>query len=281
MYTTIVDAATLKRFLKDPQWVVVDCRFDLANPKAGREAYVDGHIPGARYANLNTDLSAPVTSRTGRHPLPDPNILAAKLGQWGIDRQTQVIAYDGSNGATAARLWWLLRWLGHGSVAVLDGGLKAWTAAGYPLEQSIPAMQPRHFVPKLHPEMALEVMAIEQGLANNTITLLDARGPARYAGETDPYDPVAGHIPGAVNLPFEGNLNPDGQFLPAGQLRSRFTGVVTAPNVTVHMCGSGVTACHNMLAMEIAGLRGSRLYPGSWSEWIRDPARIVKKGDKT
>lgn len=279
MHNTIIDVATLKRSLKDPQWVTVDCRFDLMNPKAGRLAYVDAHIPGARYADLNKDLSSPVTSRSGRHPLPNPNILAAKLGQWGIDRQSQVIAYDSGNNAMAVRLWWLLRWLGHDSVAVLDGGWQAWLEAGYPTDQAFPTMQPRQFIPKLRESLTVEVDGVSKGLTDASITLLDARGPARYAGETEPIDPVAGHVPGAINLPFEGNLNAHGRFLAPEQLQQRFAPIAgMTPERVVHMCGSGVTACHNLLAMEMAGLRGSRLYAGSWSEWIRDPARIVKKG---
>jgi len=280
MHSTIIDVATLQHSLKDPQWVVVDCRFDLANPKAGRAAYIEAHIPGARYADLNKDLSAPVTSNSGRHPLPSPDIFAAKLGQWGIERQSQVVAYDTASGAFAARLWWLLRWLGHESVAVLEGGWQAWQAAGLPQDHSTPVMVPRQFVPRVRQDLALTVEAIQQGLAAHAIQLIDARGPARYAGDVEPIDPVAGHIPGAINLPYEGNLDSQGHFLPAEQLRARFAPMASAAsaNRVIHMCGSGVTACHNLLAMEIAGLRGSRLYPGSWSEWIRDPGRNVKKG---
>lgn len=280
MHNTIIDAATLQRAIKDPHWIVVDCRFDLADPKAGRLAYVQAHIPGARFADANKDLSAPVTSKTGRHPLPSPDILAAKLGQWGIDRQHQVVAYDASNGAFAARLWWLLRWLGHEAVAVLEGGWQAWQAAGLPQEHNIPVMTARHFVPRVQDGLALSVEAIQHGLATQTITLIDARSPVRYAGEAEPIDSVAGHIPSAINLPYEGNLDTMGRFLSAGQLRERFTAFASAQSAShvVHMCGSGITACHNLLAMEIAGLRGSKLYPGSWSEWIRDHTRNVKKG---
>ena len=280
MPTTLVDIQTLKHHLKDPHWVVVDCRFDLQQPKAGRVAYVDTHIPGARYADLNKDLSSPPTSKSGRHPLPDPNILAAKLGQWGIQQQTQVVAYDASGGAIAGRLWWLLRWLGHDAVAVLDGGWQAWQAAGFALQQDFPLMQPTQFITKLQPHLVLETAAVQQGLGDNTITLLDARGRARYAGEVEPLDPVAGHVPGAMNRPFEQNLTAQGVFLPGDELRAQFAGYASNPQQVVHMCGSGITACHNLLAMEVAGLRGSRLYAGSWSEWIRDPARKVKKGDE-
>lgn len=280
MHNTLVDIHTTKRHLKDPQWVVVDCRFDLQQPKAGRIAYVDTHIPGARYADLNKDLSSPPTRKSGRHPLPDPTILAAKLGQWGIHQQTQVVAYDASGGAFAGRLWWLLRWLGHDAVAVLDGGWQAWQMAGFALEQDFPVMQPTQFITKVQPHLVLESVAVQQGLADKTITLIDARGRARYAGEVEPLDPVAGHVPGAINRPFEQNLTAQGVFLSADELRARFAAYASKPQQVVHMCGSGVTACHNLLAMEIAGLRGSRLYAGSWSEWIRDPARNVKKGDE-
>ena len=280
MHNTLVDVHTTKRQLNDPQWVVVDCRFDLQQPKAGRVAYVDAHIPGARYADLNKDLASPPTSKTGRHPLPDPNILAAKLGQWGIHQQTQVVAYDASGGAIAARLWWLLRWLGHDAVAVLDGGWQAWQAAGYAVEQAFPSMRPTQFITKVQPHLVLDSAAVQQGLSDKTITLIDARGRARYTGEVEPLDPVAGHVPGAINQPFDQNLTAQGVFLPEDELRARFAAYASKPQQVVHMCGSGITACHNLLAMEVAGLRGSKLYAGSWSEWIRDPARTIKKGDE-
>lgn len=280
MHNTLVDVHTTKRQLNDPQWVVVDCRFDLQQPKAGRVAYVDAHIPGARYADLNKDLSSPPTSKTGRHPLPDPNILAAKLGQWGIHQQTQVVAYDASGGAMAARLWWLLRWLGHDAVAVLDGGWQAWQTVGGAIEQAFPTMRPTQFITKVQPHLVLDSAAVQQGLDDKTITLIDARGRARYTGEVEPLDPVAGHVPGAINQPFDQNLTAQGVFLPENELRVRFAAHASKPQQVVHMCGSGITACHNLLAMEVAGLRGSKLYAGSWSEWIRDPARTIKKGDE-
>ena len=278
-HTTLIDASTLHAHRNDPNWVVIDCRFSLADPEAGRRAYRDSHLPGAHYAHLDEDLSDPITPTTGRHPLPDPERLAQKLGAWGIDHDTQVVAYDDMGGMlAAARLWWLLRWLGHTACAVLDGGLPAWRRAGLPLTAEIPAARPTAFVSR--PDDRLW-MSTEQVLAlSSTEVLLDARAAARYRGEMEPIDPVAGHIPGALNLPTDGNLTPEGHFLPVAALRERFAAALDdrAPATVIHACGSGVTACHNLLAMEAAGLGGSRLYAGSWSEWIRDPQRVVAVG---
>jgi len=278
-HTTLIDTSTLHTHRNDPNWVVMDCRFSLADPDAGRRAYRDNHLPGARYAHLDEDLSDPVTPTTGRHPLPDPGRLAQKLGEWGIDHDTQVVAYDDMGGMlAAARLWWLLRWLGHTACAVLDGGLPAWRGAGLPLTAEIPAARPTAFVPR--PDDRLW-MSTEQVLTlSATEVLLDARAAARYRGEMEPIDPVAGHIPGALNLPTDGNLAPEGHFLPVAALRERFAVALNdrSPATVIHACGSGVTACHNLLAMEAAGLGGSRLYAGSWSEWIRDPQRAVAVG---
>ena len=278
-HTTLIDASTLHAHRNDPNWVVMDCRFSLADPEAGRRAYRDSHLPGAHYAHLDEDLSDPITPTTGRHPLPDPGRLAQKLGAWGIDHDTQVVAYDDMGGMlAAARLWWLLRWLGHTACAVLDGGLPAWRRAGLPLTAEIPAARPTAFVSR--PDDRLW-MSTEQVLAlSSTEVLLDARAAARYRGEMEPIDPVAGHIPGALNLPTDGNLTPEGHFLPVTALRERFAAALDdrAPATVIHACGSGVTACHNLLAMEAAGLGGSRLYAGSWSEWIRDPQRAVAVG---
>lgn len=278
-YTTLIDAATLHAHLTDPNWVVVDCRFNMAATEAGRQAYRDSHIPGARYAHLDEDLSSPITPATGRHPLPDPVLLARKLGDWGIGNDTQVVAYDDTGGMlAAARLWWLSRWLGHTACAVLDGGLPAWQRAGLPLTAALPTVQATLFKARLDDRLWLSAAQV---LARSPEELLlDARGAARYQGEMEPIDPVAGHIPGAVNLPTEGNLTPDGYFLPEAELRARFTAVLgeRSPANLVHTCGSGITACHNLLAMEAVGLSGSRLYAGSWSEWIRDPSRPIATG---
>lgn len=283
MYRTLIDARTLAEHRHDSDWVTVDCRFQLSEPDAGEDAYRKAHIPGAVYAHLERDLSGPVTEQTGRHPLPDAELLAQKLGAWGIGPATQVVVYDAAGGAlAAARLWWLLRWLGHYEVAVLDGGWAAWTGEGRPVTAAVPHPRPRRFIPRPDKTAWLGVQDVEgcvAGLAPER--LLDARGTTRYTAEEEPIDAVAGHVPGARNLPFSGNLGTDGRFLPAQVLRERFAGALgkKSPAEVVHMCGSGVSACHNLLAMEYAGLHGSRLYVGSWSEWIRDPRRPVATGN--
>ena len=278
-YTTLIDIAALKIHLRDPDWIMVDCRFNLMEPEAGRRAYRENHLPGARYAHLDEDLSGPITPETGRHPLPDPARLAQRFGAWGIGHHTQVEAYDDLGGMlAAARLWWLLRWLGHETVAVLDGGLPAWLKAGLPLTAELPVASSTRF--DARPDDRLWLTAAQVQALPPEEVVLDARGAARYRGEMEPIDPVAGHIPGAVNLPTDGHLTPEGGFLPMVALRARFDAALSGkpPAAIVHSCGSGVTACHNLLAMEAAGLPGSRLYPGSWSEWIRDPERPVATG---
>jgi len=273
-HDTLIDAATLHVHLDDPRWVAVDCRFSLMDTEAGRRAYRESHLPGARYAHLDEDLSDSITPTTGRHPLPDPARLARRLGDWGIDPGIQVVAYDDTSGMlAAARLWWLLRWLGHQAVAVLDGGFPAWRKAGLPLTAALPAVRPTVFNGQPDDRLWLTTAQV-LGLPSENV-VLDARAAARFRGEMEPIDPVAGHIPGAVNLPTEGNLTADGHFLPVTELRARFAAALGERPLTtvVHSCGSGVTACHNLLAMEAADLHGSRLYPGSWSEWIRDPNR--------
>ena len=282
-YATLIEPETLHAHLGDPDWVVVDCRFDLSDPEAGRRAYREGHIPGARYAHLNEDLSGPVTPVSGRHPLPDPHRLAERLGHWGIGEDSQVVVYDDMGGAIAARLWWLLGWLGHRACAVLNGGLPAWRTKGLPLSVDVPA--PHEGTYRVLHEDALAWVDAGYVLANivsRYSLLIDARAASRFRGEAEPIDPVAGHVPGAVNLPLEGNLDERQRFRDPDSLKTQFAAVLgdRPPSCAVHMCGSGVTACHNLLAMEIAHLPGSRLYAGSWSEWIRDPTRPVATGDK-
>ena len=284
-FTTLIDAATLLELAGKPLVSVIDCRFDLMDPEGGRREYLKGHIPGARYADLNEDLSAPITANSGRHPLPSPEGFAATLSRLGIDRATQVIAYDDAGGSFAARAWWLLRWLDHMSVAVLDGGLKAWIAAGGSLESgdekplsAVPAggrIQPRS-----NADAVIDTADIPAFLEDPEHLLVDARAPERYAGSVEPIDAVAGHIAGAVNHPFSTNLAPDGRFLPAAELKRRWEARLEGREASqvAAMCGSGVTACHNLLGLEVAGLPGARLYAGSWSEWIRDPNRIVARG---
>lgn len=280
-HTTLVTTDQLARHLDDPAWVVFDCRFILTDPDAGRRAYEAGHIPGARYAHLNDDLSGPVTASTGRHPLPDPTALAEKLGRWGVDASTQVVAYDDSFGAMAARLWWLLRWLGHDAVAVLDGDLRAWLREKRPMTTAEPVVTPRRFVARPRQEAWVDSTAVERLVETGEAILIDARAEERFRGEIEPFDRVAGHVPGAISLPFEDNLQPSGRFLAPEELRDLYHHVLgdIPPGLVVHMCGSGVTACHNVLAMEHAGLAGARLYAGSWSEWITDPRRPIAQGD--
>jgi len=279
-YTTLIDAPALRALAGDSHVAIVDCRFDLARPEAGREAFLAGHIPAASHADLGRDLSGPIGPATGRHPLPDPQEFAARLGSWGVDNDSQVIAYDAGNGAFAARLWWMLRWLGHRQAAVLDGGLDAWTGAGGTLQAGDGAPAARRFVAHADADAWVSTAQVVRGLAQRAYLLVDARAPERYAGAVEPLDSVAGHVPGAVNHPFGANLGPGGHFLDAEQLRRRWLARLDAraPAEVVAMCGSGVTACQNLLALEVAGLHGARLYAGSWSEWIRDPARPVARG---
>lgn len=277
MHSTLVDTSTLAEHLDDPRWVVIDCRFSLTDPEAGRRAYAVGHIPGARYAHLNEDLSGTVLPTSGRHPLPPPQALAARFGAWGITAGRQVLAYDDSFGAIAARLWWMLRWLGHREVAVLDGGLPKWTREGRSMTEAAAPMVTADFVPNVAADAWVDTAFVERIREDRGYRLVDVRGEERFNGEVEPLDRVAGHVPGARNLPFEDNLALSGEFLPPGELRSLYAGVLdgVSPREVVYMCGSGVTACHSILAMEHAGLSGARLYPGSWSEWITDPGRPV------
>lgn len=281
MPSTLVSTAELAAQLENPDWVVFDCRFTLTEPAAGRAAYHASHIPGARYADLNEDLSAPVTKQSGRHPLPDAQLLCAKLGAWGVGQRTQVVVYDDSYGSMAVRLWWLLRWLGHQNVALLDGGLPKWVREKRPMSAELPQLAPQSFACSPQAGISVDASAVDRFRLSADHRLIDARPEQRFTGEREPLDAVAGHIPGAVNWVFEENLDMDGTFLPADELLEnylRLIGEVDPVNV-IHTCGSGVTACHNILAMEVAGLTGSRLYPGSWSEWITDPARAVATGD--
>jgi thiosulfate/3-mercaptopyruvate sulfurtransferase len=280
IFKTLIDVDSLRDLLGKPRLAIVDCRFDLMKPEAGRQAYLTAHIPGARYADLNRDLSAPIGPHTGRHPLPPPEEFADRLGAMGIGNHTQVVAYDETNGSVAARLWWMLRWLGHDAVAVLDGGFKAWTAHGGALEAGETTSHPvEHFAPAVDVNAVLTTADLEHTLHDPKATLVDARAQERYVGTVEPIDSVAGHIPGAVNHPFSANLGPDGRFLSAAELKRRWQERFPGRDFEnlVAMCGSGVTACHNLLSLEVAGLTGGRLYAGSWSEWIRDPRRPVAR----
>jgi thiosulfate/3-mercaptopyruvate sulfurtransferase len=279
-FTTLISVGELAPHLDDAGWVVCDCRHDLADVEAGGRAYGISHIPGARFVHLDRDLSAPMSGRNGRHPLPEPEPFAQRVGALGIANGSQVVAYDASGGYYAARLWWMLRWLGHGAAAVLDGGWDAWVRAGRPVTREAPAVKPARFARGAPLVLKVTAEEIAGELGTGQRRLLDARSPDRYRGENETLDPVAGHIPGAVNRFFKHNLEADGRFKPAAALRKDFTGLLAgnAPGNVTHYCGSGVTACHNLLAMEIAGLTGSRLYPGSWSEWVADRARPIATG---
>ncbi|MFW2831090.1 sulfurtransferase [Sphingomonas sp. ID0503] len=280
-FNTLINAEALSGLIASHRVRVVDCTFDLADPAAGRRQFEAGHIPGAQYLHLDEDLSGKPTGTNGRHPLPDPAVLAAKLRAIGLDRGPQVVAYDSSGGIFAARLWWLLRWLGHDAVAVLDGGRKAWTEAGYELQTGpTGTLGPGDFVERN--ANATSIANAEEILGNiedGRRLVLDARAPGRFAGEPNPLDPVAGHIPGARNRFFGDNLQADGRFKPAAALRAEYEVVLDGvePSDVILSCGSGVTACHDLLAMELAGLSGARLYPGSWSEWVADPSRPIER----
>jgi thiosulfate/3-mercaptopyruvate sulfurtransferase len=287
MSRSLMTARQLAGGLGDPELVVIDCRFDLAHPEWGAEAFGAARIPRARYAHLERDLSGPLSPHTGRHPLPDAATLAARLAAWGISPRSQVVAYDQGPGAYAARLWWLLRWLGHSRVAVLDGGFAAWQEEKLATEHGPPGPQAGDrgaaaLGARPRDEMVVSTTEVESALAVGLIArrewvLVDARGADRFAGRNESLDPVAGHIPGACNHPFTRNLDARGRFLDRGTLRERLAAVLAGEpsDAVVAMCGSGVTACHNLLAMEVAGLEGGRLYAGSWSEWIRDPTRPI------
>lgn len=275
MYTNLIRPAELTRHIGDPGWVVVDCRFDLAVPERGEQDYRAGHIPGARYAHLDRDLSGTKTGTNGRHPLPTIDEMAARFGAMGIGPETQVVAYDQDSGMFAARLWWMLRFMGHEAVAVLDGGLAAWTRHGGALEEGAVTATPATFESRPHPEWRLTVDQVAQGVDG---VLVDARSPERFQGIGETLDKVGGHIPGARNYFFQQNLAADKTFKPAEELRAQWETVLkgTDPKDTVMYCGSGVTACHNLLSLEVAGLSGARIFPGSWSEWSADRKRPVE-----
>ncbi|HEY9192290.1 MAG TPA: sulfurtransferase [Methyloversatilis sp.] len=274
----LITAAALAAALGDERLVVVDCRHDLARPDAGEAAWREGHVPGALFMHLDRDLSAPKTGCNGRHPLPAPEDFAALLGQLGITPQHRIVVYDDAGGMFAARLWWMLRWIGHSEATVLDGGLAAWQAVGGALDTSVRVLPAcRYPVGAVVPTVgAADLLA---NLDGGPLLLVDARAPDRFRGENETLDPVGGHIPGAVNRFFRLNLEADGRFKCADALRAEWRALIgdRDPASLVMQCGSGVTACHNLLALEVAGLHGARLYPGSWSEWCSDPERPVAR----
>lgn len=279
----LLSPAELAARLDRPGLRLLDCRFALEDPAYGAREYARGHIPGASYADLERDLSGPVQPGvSGRHPLPEATRLVERLRAWGIDGDSQVVLYDDGPGAFAARAWWLLAWLGkRDGVFLLDGGLKAWRAADLPLTTELPAPAPGHFHDRPDPSLLVNAEALHQRLGDPQLTLIDARALPRFRGEVEPLDPVAGHIPGAHCAPFTDNLGDDGRFLPRERLRQRFAGLLDGRPAEhlVAYCGSGVTACHNLFALSLAGYPLAPLYAGSWSEWVTDPQRPVARGD--
>lgn len=280
--TALVGTDVLAQHLVDPDWIVFDCRHDLASPERGRAEYAQAHVPGARFLHLDEDLSAPKTGRNGRHPLPDPDELAGKLGEAGVDSRKQVVAYDAQGGMVAARMWWLLRWLGHLPVAVLDGGWNQWTAENRPQTAEVPRPRPTRFPGGPRIDCWVGAHFVREHVNDETTILIDARAPDRFRGQNETIDPVGGRIPYARNRFYRDNLDASGRFKAPEVLKSEFRGVLGAagPQQAVNYCGSGVSACHNLLAMEVAGLQGARLYPGSWSEWSADPLRPVASGEQ-
>lgn len=279
-YSTLITVDELHGNLDHEDWVVMDCRFSLGSTTQGRENYLRAHIPGARYAHLDNDLSGPIIpGQTGRHPLPALSEFIDTLQHWGISKNTQVVAYDDMGGPFAARLWWMLRWLNHDNVAVLDGGFPAWTQKGYATTEKVPDITVTSYSPSPLLDRTFSAEDILLHLNDPAVTLLDARAADRHAGIHEPIDPVAGHIPGALSFPFKENLTKDGYFKSAEQLSDRFKSlnITNENNNIVCYCGSGVTAAHNILAMVHAGLPFPRMYPGSWSEWITDPERPIGK----
>jgi thiosulfate/3-mercaptopyruvate sulfurtransferase len=281
MYSTLISAEELAGRLGSPGWVAVDCRFDLTDAAAGEAAWRAGHIPGAVFADLDRLLSGPVsTERGGRHPLPDPEALCAGLGRLGIHTESQVVVYDASAGMLAGRLWWLLRWLGHDRVAVLDGGLDAWLQAGCEVTALEPDPAPCEFRGEAGAMSVLNAEQVAAGIADGSLVVVDVRTAERFRGEIEPLDHVAGHVPGAVNLPLGNNLSGTGGFQAPDALAALYENRLpdTDPSALAFMCGSGVSACHSLLALEIIGWSGAALYAGSWSDWISDPHRPIATG---
>ena len=278
MFSNLIQPSELAPHLGDPRWAIVDCRFYLVEPSKGEAEYEGEHLPGAVYAHLDRDLSGSRTGTNGRHPMPSLEAMVERFSRFGIDQVVQVVAYDTSQGQMAARLWWMLRYLGHDDAAVLDGGLQAWKAEGRPLASGRESRPARRFVAQPRESMRIDVEALERERTEHL--LVDARAPERFRGEVEPFDPVKGRIAGARNHPTAASLAADGRFLPPEDLRARFQSILGSRPVdsVVSYCGSGVTACHNLLAMDVAGLRGARLYPGSWSEWSADEKRPIERG---
>jgi thiosulfate/3-mercaptopyruvate sulfurtransferase len=280
MFATIVSTADLARHLDDPDWVVLDCQHDLINHAFGREAYAREHLPGAQFVSMEHDMAGTKTGKNGRHPLPTPEALAEVFSRLGVTAGRQVVAYDSSQNNYAGRVWWTLRWLGHQAAAVLDGGLGKWKAEGRALTAAVPAPRPARFTGTPDNSRQVDVAAIVAHLGRPGLTVIDARAPERYSGAQESIDPVGGHIPGALLRFWKENMTAEGTYKDAATLRAEFTTLLgdTPPDQVVHQCGSGVSACNNLIAMELAGFAGARLYIGSWSEWCAEPVRPVATG---
>ncbi len=280
-FTTLISDSELNLHINDRNWAVIDCRFSLDDTERGQRDYLEAHIPGAVYAHLDRDLSGTkVPGKTGRHPLPEVPSFAATLSAWGIDSDTQVVAYDDSTGPMAARLWWMLNWMGHGNVALLDGGWRSWQGSRLPLRSGAEYRTVKHFEAHEIQDAYVTAEQVQRYAGDSRYLILDARSGPRFRGEVEPIDPVAGHIPGAVSVPYEENLTPEGKFLSPEILRRRFEGLMkfVPPENVICYCGSGVTAAHNIVAIAHGGLGMARLYAGSWSEWVADGARPVATG---
>lgn len=280
MFDTLISTNDLSMNLKDPDWVVIDCRFELTDKEWGAEEYAALHIPGAVYAHLEKDICGPITPTSGRHPLPEPDVFLSAMRRLGINHNSQVVVYDATGGGMAGRLWWQLKFYGHNKVALLDGGLPKWLSEGRDTKEGVETNPNGDFTGKPNNAMVVTTDEVKAMLGSKTIALIDARAPERFRGEVEPIDTLAGRIPGAINRFYNDNLDKTGQFLPAESLKTAFETLLNGhkPQEAVAYCGSGTTACHNLVAMANAGLPIPRLYVGSWSEWIRDPSNPVGRG---
>lgn len=281
-YNTIISAQQLNEIIDNDNVRVFDCRFSLKDPQGGLKNYRAGHLPNAQFADMDTQLSSAMTETSGRHPLPEVEIFINQLKEWGINNDTQIVAYDDISGAFAARLWWMLRWVGHDNVAVLDGGMQKWTDAGFGVSQDEVNFAQGSFSGAANMQWLVDIDTVQSELAAGQITLIDARSADRFTAKDQKTDPVPGHVPGSTSLPFPGNLTKDGLFESPAVIKQRFTNTIQDQPITnvVNMCGSGVTACHNLLAQAVAGLPPTKIFIGSWSQWIRDPTRPIATGEE-
>ncbi|MCJ7568940.1 MAG: sulfurtransferase [Anaerolineales bacterium] len=279
-YTTVITPKQLEPHLGEENWAIIDSRFDLVQPQWGEKQYLIEHIPGAVYVHLDHNLSAPKNGTNGRHPLPETEVIAEYFSNLGIDNGTQAIVYDARGGGIASRLWWMLKYLGHEAVAVLDGGFPEWKRLGLPVHGIRESRDPSQFKPRLNPNLKVVADEVLERISEGSSLLIDSRAPERYRGEEEPFDPIAGRIPGAANRFWQTNLDADLRFRDPDILKAEFDSLIggIAPAETIVYCGSGVTGCHNVLSMAYAGIQGVKLYAGSWSEWSSDPCRPIATG---